>query len=121
MCHTLRREPAVNGAGAVFEDPPHRTRAPPGPHAHRAAAQTAPLENQLPWAPVRLNPQRLASAAIGMVRHGANYTSQLASIVTGGSPIQPAHYFVGDAPGSEEAWRARAHEVRGTWWEHRST
>jgi Poly-beta-hydroxybutyrate polymerase (PhaC) N-terminus len=36
-----------------------------------------------------LNPQRLASAAIGTLRRGANYTSQLASIVTGGSPIGP--------------------------------
>jgi hypothetical protein len=36
-----------------------------------------------------LNPQRLAFAALGTRRHGANYTSQLASIVTGGSPIGP--------------------------------
>jgi hypothetical protein len=50
---------------------------------------TTRLRNQLPWAPVLLNPQRLAFAAIGAVRHGANYTSQLASIVTGGSPIGP--------------------------------
>ena len=53
------------------------------------ATNTTPLTNQLPWAPVLLNPQRLASAAIGTLRHGANYTSRLASIVTGGSPIQP--------------------------------
>ena len=50
---------------------------------------TTRLRNQLPWAPVLLNPQRLAFAAIGAVRHGANYTNQLASIVTGGSPIGP--------------------------------
>jgi hypothetical protein len=50
---------------------------------------TTHLKDQLPWAPVLLNPQRLASAAIGALRGGANYASQLASIVTGGSPIGP--------------------------------
>jgi hypothetical protein len=50
---------------------------------------TTPLKNQLSWAPVLLNPQRLASAAIGTLRHGAYYTSELTSIVTGGSPIGP--------------------------------
>jgi polyhydroxyalkanoate synthase subunit PhaC len=50
---------------------------------------TTHLGDQLPWAPVLLNPQRLASATIGTLRRGANYTSQLASIVTGGSPIGP--------------------------------
>jgi polyhydroxyalkanoate synthase len=44
---------------------------------------------QLPWAPVLSNSPRLASAAIGAARHSANYASQLASIVTGGSAIRP--------------------------------
>jgi polyhydroxyalkanoate synthase len=35
------------------------------------------------------NSPRLASAAIGAARHSANYASQLASIVTGGSAIRP--------------------------------
>jgi polyhydroxyalkanoate synthase subunit PhaC len=44
---------------------------------------------QLPWAGVLLSPSRLASAAVGTARHGASYTSQLVSIVTGGSAIGP--------------------------------
>jgi hypothetical protein len=40
---------------------------------------TAGLKDQLPWAPVLLNPKRLASAAIGTLRRGANYSSQLPS------------------------------------------
>jgi hypothetical protein len=40
---------------------------------------TTDLKDQLSWAPVRLNPKRLTSAAIGTLRRGANYSSQLPS------------------------------------------
>jgi hypothetical protein len=70
ICHAMQRK--RNAAPMPIDD-----------------TNTTRLRNQLPWAPVLLNPQRLAFAAIGAVRHGANYTSQLASIVTGGSPIGP--------------------------------
>jgi hypothetical protein len=75
---------------------------------------TTRARTQLPWAPVLLNLQRLAFAAIGAVRHGANYTSQLASIVTGGSPIGPK---TGDrrfaAPGFVAEIKSWVLEVRG--------
>jgi polyhydroxyalkanoate synthase len=47
-----------------------------------------------------------------------SYSGHIASLVN--PPGNPkAHYFVGDDPGPDpEAWRATAHEVRGTWWEH---
>jgi polyhydroxyalkanoate synthase len=51
--------------------------------------QVALDQSQLPWALRLFNPRRLASAATGTARHGANYASQLASIISGGSPIQP--------------------------------
>jgi hypothetical protein len=40
---------------------------------------TTDVKDQLPWAPVLLNPKRLTSAAIGTLRRGANYSSQLPS------------------------------------------
>jgi polyhydroxyalkanoate synthase subunit PhaC len=86
--------PGANGAGS------QRRGRRSGGSADRGATRTARTTTddavssadtgQLPWAPVLLNPRRLASAAIGTARHGANYTRQLASVVTGGSPIQPA-------------------------------
>jgi polyhydroxyalkanoate synthase len=50
--------------------------------------RTADLE-QLPWAQTLSEPRRLASAAGSVLRHGGHYGAQSASIVTGGSPIQP--------------------------------
>jgi polyhydroxyalkanoate synthase len=67
------------GSGSVDNDTP-------APIANATGTHT---ENHFSLAPARLKPQRITSAAIGTVRHGANYASQLASIVTGGSPIQP--------------------------------
>jgi hypothetical protein len=81
----------VNGAGSQRLGPKRRGSAERG--ATGATTEDTvirPEVAQLPWAPVLLNPRRLASAAIGTARHGTNYTRQLASIVTGGSPIQPA-------------------------------
>jgi polyhydroxyalkanoate synthase len=49
-----------------------------------------PSTHGLPWAAKLLNPRRLGAVAAGTLRHSVSYTSQLASIVTGGSPLQPA-------------------------------
>jgi poly[(R)-3-hydroxyalkanoate] polymerase subunit PhaC len=52
--------------------------------------QSDPSTGDSPWAARLLNPRRVSSVAVGAVRHGVSYTGQLASIVTGGSPLQPA-------------------------------
>jgi hypothetical protein len=54
----------------------------------RDRSRTAVVE-QLARAPALLDPERLASGAGSLLRHGVHYAGQLASIFTGGSPIQP--------------------------------
>ena len=99
---TTDLSPGVSAAGSL-----HRGRKSRG-SADRRTTRTARARtdgavgraesDQLPWAPVFLNLRRLTLTAIGTARHGANYTRQLASIVTAGSPIQPA---ASTKPGSD--------------------